>query len=113
MRTNPQPDTLQKNSSDQREKSGHSQRHSSDGQETSQLATEARTRGKRPQSVETEQRAPGAASLAKLAFKEEEKKWSMFTEKQNLSLLLQSHSKRTVKDVFYCRKKQNDLKGRK
>lgn len=48
MRTNPQPDTLQKNSSDQREESGHSQRHSSDGQETSQPATEARTWGKTP-----------------------------------------------------------------
>ena len=65
-----------------------------------------------PRSVETKQLAPSAASLAKLAFKEEEKKWSMFTEEQNLSLLLQTHSKRTLKDVFYCRKKQNDLKRR-
>lgn len=80
MSTNPQPDTLQKNSSDQREKSGHSQRHSSDGEQNSQPATEARTRGKYPRrthsphSVETKQLAPSAASLAKLAFKEEEKK---------------------------------------
>ena len=69
---NPQPDTLQENASDQAEKSGHSQRH---GSEDSSLSAGSRsqTRGKHPRGVVTEQLAPSAASLAKLAFKEEEK----------------------------------------
>ena len=91
---NPQPDTLQENASDQAEKSGHSQRH---GSEDSSLSAGSRSQntGKTPSGCGDRATGTQHCIPGKTSFQGRGKKWSQFTGKQNLSLLLQTHSKGT------------------
>lgn len=69
---NPQPDTLQENASGQAEQPGRSQRRGS-GDSGLSAGSRGQDTGRHPRTVAAEQLAPSPASLAKPAFKEEEK----------------------------------------
>ena len=77
----------------------------------SRPAAEARTRGKHPRGVATEQLAPSTASLAKLAFKEEEKSEASLQENKTWVYYYRPILKELKRMYFTSERSKMTVKG--